>query len=601
MDDGAGQAALQRVVEEHRVEHVARRRVEAEGDVGEAEDDLALRQLARKPFDRLQRPQAELAVVLVAGADGEGQRVEHQIGRGQAMTVAGEVMQPMRNRELALDLLGHALLVDGERDDRGAEAAGKLEALGRRRLAILEIDRVDHGLAAIEAQRRLEHRQLGRIDHQRRVHRAAHARHRLAHIGDLVAADEGGAEVKRVRALLDLVAGHLDAAVPIALLLELAELAGAVGVAALADREISVLLAQRGLAVERGDGRQPDAAARFRPRPEAVAGEPAQHGIECGDVRHVGAAAAADDVDAVLGDEALLPLRQLGRAQGIMRLPVDQLRQSGIGLHRDQARPVLAQPFDVLGHLQWAGGAVDADRRYVERLDHRRRGGDVGSHQQGAGGLHRDLDEDRRVLAGFGAGALGGVHRRLDLQRVLAGLDQQRVDAAGHKSAALHGERVLERLVVDMAERGQPGAGADRADDEARAAVAGENLDRLARQLGRAAVDVKGLRGDAEFAQRHRRAAEAVGLQRVGAGAQISEMDLAHEIGPALAEHVGAVLMAVIVALDIELARLHLRPHRAVAQQHPVPEIVENMRHGISLLLLGRRERARRSCGRWRR
>ncbi len=47
-----------------------------------------------------------------------------------------------------------------------------------------------------------------------------------------------------------------------------------------------------------------------------------------------------------------------------------------------------------------------------------------------------DLDEDRRVGAGRGAGALGAVDRRLDLQRVLAGLDQNGVDRAGDEPAA---------------------------------------------------------------------------------------------------------------------------------------------------------------------
>ena len=54
MDDGAGQPALERMVEEHRVQHVARRRVEAEGDVGQAEDDLAFGQFLRQPLDRIE-------------------------------------------------------------------------------------------------------------------------------------------------------------------------------------------------------------------------------------------------------------------------------------------------------------------------------------------------------------------------------------------------------------------------------------------------------------------------------------------------------------------------------------------------------------------
>ena len=97
MHDRAGQAAAQRVVEKDRVQHVARRRVEAERDVREAEDDLALGHLSRDPLDRLQGPQAELAVVLVAGADREGQRVEQQVRRRQAVLAAGEIVEPARD------------------------------------------------------------------------------------------------------------------------------------------------------------------------------------------------------------------------------------------------------------------------------------------------------------------------------------------------------------------------------------------------------------------------------------------------------------------------------------------------------------------------
>src|SRR6185312_2143620 len=152
-------------------------------------------------------------------------------------------------------------------------------------------------------------------------------------------------------------------------------------------------------------------------------------------------------------------------------------------------------------------------------------------------------------------------------------------DAAGDQAAALHGERVLELLVIDGAERRQPRAGPDRADDEAGTAVALERVDRLTRQLAGALVERERLVGNPELAQRDRRAAEAVGLHRIGAGAQIAQMDFAHEVWPALTQDLGAVLMAEIVALDIERARLHLRPHGAVAQQDPVGKIVENVWH----------------------
>src|SRR6185437_581857 len=79
--------------------------------------------------------------------------------------------------------------------------------------------------------------------------------------------------------------------------------------------------------------------------------------------------------------------------------------------------------------------------------------------------------------------------------------------------------------------------------------------------------------------ERDARAAEAVGLDRIGAGAQMRQMDVAHHIGPGLAQDVGDVLMAVEVALDIERARLHLGPHRAIAEKDALGEEVKDMRH----------------------
>src|SRR6267378_3488224 len=95
------------------------------------------------------------------------------------------------------------------------------------------------------------------------------------------AADKGRAEIERVGAFVDLVAAHLDAAVPVALLLQSAELARAVGVAALADRQISVLLAQRDLAIERGDSGGPHRATVARQGPRTIPADAAQHRVEC--------------------------------------------------------------------------------------------------------------------------------------------------------------------------------------------------------------------------------------------------------------------------------------------------------------------------------
>ena len=234
-----------------------------------------------------------------------------------------------------------------------------------------------------------------------------------------------------------------------------------------------------------------------------------------------------------------------------MRLAIDQFRQAGIRLHRQQSRPVARQPAHVLGHLLRPGGAVQPHQRHVQRVHDGGGGGDVGTDQQRAGGLHRHLHEDRDVAAGLGAGDLGAIHRGLDLQRVLAGLDQDRIDAAGDQAAALLGQRRLQRVVGDVAEAGQLGAGPDAADHPAMAAV-GELLRRLARQFAAALVDLERAVGDVELRQRDRRAAERVGLHHVGAGLEVAAVDVAHQVGAREVQHVGAVLLAEEVPLHVE-------------------------------------------------
>ena len=123
-----------------------------------------------------------------------------QVRGRQAVPVAGEVVKPAGDGELVRRLLGHAGLVDRQAMTAAPKRRASLQAFFGRLLAILEIDRVDDRLAAVELERRFEHRVFGRVDDQRRVDGTAHAGHRLGHVGDLVATDKGGAEVERVRA-----------------------------------------------------------------------------------------------------------------------------------------------------------------------------------------------------------------------------------------------------------------------------------------------------------------------------------------------------------------------------------------------------------------
>ena len=53
------------------------------------------------------------------------------------------------------------------------------------------------------------------------------------------------------------------------------------------------------------------------------------------------------------------------------------------------------------------------------------------------------------------------------------------------------------------------------------------------------------------------------------------------EVRTALADNFGAVLEAEKVVLDVEIARLHAGPHRAVTEHDAVGQIVEEVCHRI--------------------
>ena len=112
----------------------------------------------------------------------------------------------------------------------------------------------------------------------------------------------------------------------------------------------------------------------------------------------------------------------------------------------------------------------------------------------------------------------------------------------------------------------------------------GEFGDRFARNLGGEAVQCEGAVSEPELAQCDRRAAKAVGLDRVAASGEVTSMDLPDQIGPAFTNDLGAVLVAEKIALDIEVARLDLGSHGSVAQDDAVGEIIEEMRCHSRLL-----------------
>ena len=115
---------LHAVMEEDGVQDAARRDADAERDVGDAERGLDARQLGLDQPDALDRLDGARLPLVVAGGQRERQRVEDQQLAVHAVLVAHQLHEPLGDLQLALAGLGHADLVDGQRDQRGAVRHG---------------------------------------------------------------------------------------------------------------------------------------------------------------------------------------------------------------------------------------------------------------------------------------------------------------------------------------------------------------------------------------------------------------------------------------------------------------------------------------------
>ena len=343
------------------------------------------------------------------------------------------VRSSMRRSAIATFVLGGAglaLLVDGQRDQRGAVLLGERGDLGEAGLgavAVLVVDGVDDRTAAELLQPGPDDGHLGGVQHDREGGGGGEAAGELGHVGDAVAADVVDAQVEHVGALADLVAGHLHAVVPAALQHRLAELLRPVGVRPLADRHVRGVLAERDRLVERGGARLGARVARGgRAVPDPLDDLPQVLGRR--------AAAAADEGEAVVADEVLLRVGQLAGAERVVGAVLGQHRQAGVGHAGQRDAGVAGQVAQVLAHLGGAGRAVQADHVDAERLQRRQRGADLGAEQHGAGRLDRHRDDQGDVGAGRLHRAAGADDGGLRLQQVLGGLHEQRVGAAGEQA-----------------------------------------------------------------------------------------------------------------------------------------------------------------------
>ncbi len=234
-------------------------------------------------------------------------------------------------------------MLDGERQHRIDAAA-----------SAFQIDRVDDRTARILFERRLDHVDLNRVDHQRRGHPLGQQLDQGPHLlGLVLPLGERRADVEQVSATLHLLAGDADDLLEVLLDKQPLHAPRALAIDAFADQGRCRVLRH----VERlhgaGDARHVAGLTRQRlGSPDAL-----DH------VPHVlmgRAAAAADDVDPESPHEVVVGLGQrLGR-EAVDGDAVHVVGDPGVGNDAQRQARVLAQVADRLPHVLRPRGAVEA-------------------------------------------------------------------------------------------------------------------------------------------------------------------------------------------------------------------------------------------------
>jgi len=580
--DRRGQPGLDALVQEHRVEYLPGRRVEAERDVGDTQgevDSWVAGGYLPNRFDGLDPVPPSF---LLPGGDRKGQGVDEDVRPGHPPP-AGQVIDQSRGHA-HLPVLGTRLplLVDEKRHHRRTVFLHHGHQAGVPRVwavAVLEVDRVDHTPTAKGLQPGLDHTRLGRVQHDRQRGGGSEPASQLAHVLGAIPAHVVHTQVQQMRTVPCLTAGDLDTRLPVPGEHGLTERLGSVGVGPLPHHQHARVLREGHLMVDRR-------GARLRPRLPRHRRPATQPLCQHPDVLRRAPATAADQCHAIVGDEPLQGVGHLVRRQWEVRTVGGEYRQARVRHHRHRNPRVLRKIAQVLAHLGRAGGAVQPDQVDAERLDRGQCGADLAAQQHRAGGLHRHVADDRDRSAQLGHRSLRADHRCLHLEQVLAGLDDQRVRSTGDQASGVLPVRVPQRGVRGVSEGGQLRARPDRAEDEARLLRRRIRVGGGAGQPGARLGQLPDTPLDAVFGEVREVSTKCVCFHTVCAHGQVCLMHAANSVRPSHVEDFVAALQSVEV-VEGQVCRMQHRAHRPVGDEDPVGQRVEHRdHHGFRLLRL---------------
>ena len=534
VDDAHGQAGLDRVVQEHGVDRFARRVVaaEAERDVRHAARDLRVRQVVADPGAGFDEVVGVVVVLFDAGGDGEDVRVEDDVFGREAHLFGQHLVGAFADLDLAREGVGLAFLVERHHDHGGAVAAAQARLANEFLQAFLHRDRVDDGLALHAFQARFDHRPLGGVDHHRhardvgfrrdQVQEARHGRlrieHRLVHI-----------DVDDLGAVLDLLARHRQRLVELLVQDHAGKRLRTCDIGALADVHEQRRFVDR-------EGLQARQAHRHRHVGHLARRLRLENLRDRRDVLGRGAAAAAGDVDEAGVGEFAQQGRGVGR-QLVEAGIAHRVGQAGVRVDADEGIGDSSQLLRIGAHQSGAERAIEADRQRLgmaHRIPEGRHGLARQDAARGVGDGARDHQRQARRLGMLVEILVDREQRRLAVQGVEDGLDQQQVGAAIDQAAHLFvigGDQLVEG---DVARRRVVHVGRDRGGLRGRSQGAGDEARFIwrgvlgaggARELRRFDVHLIGQVRHVVIVLRHAGGAEGIGLEQVGAGGEIAFVD----------------------------------------------------------------------------
>ena len=234
---------------------------------------------------------------------------------------------------------------------------------------------------------------------------------------------------------------------------------------------------------------------------------------------------------------------------------------------------MLGQVPEMLAHLLGPSGAVEPDHVGAQGIEGGKGAPDLGAEQHPPGQLDRHLHLDRHRPACVGHGPATADDGGLGLEQILDRLDDQEVDATVEQAPG----RLLVAVALvgegDLAERGDLGAGAERAGHPA---VAGH----VPGDAGRLQGQLTGPRRDAVFGQHPRQGAEAVGLDHVDPDVEERPVQVGHHVGPGVAQELVAPLHGRSAeVIRAQMAQLEVGPGGAVEDDHALAHGVEKGVH----------------------